>query len=85
MAMGREEQAQLRKLIKRFVESSEPTEGHLATFWENEGVPVYAGIISKWPMIASTDREWGSVQELDAIKPPFAGKVVKFYSMITGN
>jgi hypothetical protein len=57
----------------------------MAVFSDDQGKILYAGIISEWPKFISTDIEWGSVQELDTTQPPFAGKKIKFYTMITGH
>lgn len=80
MSMGRDERARFRRLLERMRETNGPEKGDTATFWDEKGTLLYAGIISEWPMMISVDAEWGKVQEMDATKPPFAGKTVRFYS-----
>jgi len=72
-------------LAERFVESNAPTQANTAVFYDAQDNIVYAGIITTWPMIITTDIEWGKVMELDSSKEPFAGKKVKFFSPFTGN
>ena len=85
MAMNRDERLKMQKLLERFVESNEPTKANMAVFSDQQGKLLYAGLITEWPMIVSTDAEWGEVREMDATKEPFAGKSIKFYSPFSGN
>jgi hypothetical protein len=86
MTMGRAERLKMQQVLKeRFVESNKPTMANTAVFYDQQDNILYAGIITEWPMIISTDIEWGKVMELDASKEPFAGKTVKFFSPFTGN
>jgi hypothetical protein len=85
MAMSRDERLKMQKVLERFVESNEPTKGNVAVFVDEQGTFLYSGIISEWPMIIATDREWGKVMELDATKEPFVGKKVRFFSPFTGD
>ncbi len=86
MSMGRKERIQTQAMLQqRYVESNKPTQANMAVFYDEQDHIVYAGIVTDWPMIISTDIEWGKVMELDATKEPFAGKTVKFFSPFTGN
>ena len=85
MAMGADERTKMKDLLKRLREAKEPLKGNLAVFTDEQGKLLYAGFISEWPKIISTDIEWGAVKEMDTTEPPFAGKRVKFYTMITGH
>jgi len=85
MTMKLDERLKIQKLLARFLEADKPLPGNMAVFSDDQGKILYAGIISVWPKFISTDIEWGSVQELDTTQPPFAGKKVKFYTMITGH
>jgi hypothetical protein len=85
MTMNRDERLNLRKVLERSVESNKPMTANIAVFSDEQGQPLYAGIITEWPMIVSTDIEWGEVREMDATKEPFAGKSVRFFSPFKGN
>ena len=85
MTMKLDERLQMQALLKRLLEAKEPLPGNMAVFTDEQEKILYAGIISEWPMIISTDAEWGAVKEMDTTKPPFVGKTVKFYTMLTGH
>ena len=85
MAMNRDERLKFTKLLERMQESDSPTMANTAVFYDEQDTILYAGIISEWPMIITTDIEWGKVEEKDATKEPFAGKKVKFFSPFVGN
>lgn len=85
MVMSRNERLTIAKLLEKFIESASPTMGNMAVFYDDNETMLYAGIIKEWPIIISTDVEWGQVEEKDATKEPFAGKNVKFFSPFTGN
>ena len=85
MVMSRSERSRFKELLKHMQESDSPTEGNLAVFSDEQGTTLYAGIIVNWPMIVSTDAEWGKVEERDATKEPFAGKNIQFFSPIRGH
>ena len=85
MTMNRDERLNLRKVLERSVESNKPTTANIVVFSDEQGQPLYAGIITEWPMIVSTDVEWGEVREMDATKGPFTGKSVRFFSPFKGN
>jgi hypothetical protein len=80
MTMNPNERSKVQQMISRFKESDEPLPANMAVFRDEQGKMLYAGLISKWPLIIAADIEWGEVREMDATKPPFAGKNVKFYS-----
>jgi hypothetical protein len=85
MIMNRDVRLRFKKLLEKMHESDSPTMGNTAVFLDEQGTILYAGTISEWPMIKSTDIEWGKIGERDATKEPFAGKKVKFFSPFVVN
>ncbi len=73
MAMNRDGRLELQKVLGRCMESNTPTKANIAVFSNEKGKILYAGFITEWPMVISTDAEWGEVREIDATKEPFAG------------
>jgi hypothetical protein len=81
MAMNIDAQLELQKVLDRCIESNAPTKANIVVFSNEKGKIVYAGLITDWPMVISSDAEWGEVREMDATNEPFAGKTVKFFSL----
>jgi hypothetical protein len=83
VALDSDEQLKVKQLLdSRFFESASPSIGNVAIFYDEQDTMTYAGIIENWPIIITTDIEWGRVEEKDATQEPFAGKKVKFFSLL---
>ena len=83
MAMSLKERTQKWKLLRRdYTVCNQPSSGNIAIFFDEHHLMAYAGVVNKWPLIMWADSESDIVDQMDALSPPLAGTMVRFFSRI---